>query len=78
MITEKQFKNKASDVSDSYDDFVSGLYGFSKDRGHIEEVYTYMVENPNAQTSDIIEYMDSLDGYLEPYVVVDDENMAVI
>lgn len=31
-----------------------------------------MVENPNAQTSDILEYMDFLDGYLEPYVVDDD------
>ena len=78
MITEKQFKNKASAVTDSYDDFVSGIYGFSKDRGHIDEVYEYMLANPEARTDDIIEYLDSLDGYLEPYVVVDDENMAVV
>ena len=78
MITEKQFVKLSAKVVDAYDDFITCLYGFAKDSGHVEEVYTFMLNNPEAQTGEVLEYMDSLDGYLEPYVVVDDENMAVV
>lgn len=57
-----ELKDLAENVSDTYDDFVDGMVCIMKkqEKEDIQSVVDYINGNPEATTSDIIEYLDEL------------------
>lgn len=73
MITKEQFNKVVNDVPDVYFDFSYGLYEECVEEDILDDVYHFMLNNPYADTSTILEYITKLEGITEPYVIVDDD-----
>ena len=55
-----ELKELLEHVSDTYEDFVGGVVCAIKHGGCMQEVKEYIVRNPEATSSDILEYLDEL------------------
>ena len=56
----EELKKMLENVSDSYDGFVLGVLNYCKGRtDRIEQMSTYVLDNPNIKSSDIVEKMIS-------------------
>lgn len=70
----KYFKAIIKKVPDAYPDFFNGMIAFLEDEEEItEKIIKYINNNPNATTSEILEYHTSIDP-TELEIVDDDEN----
>ena len=71
---ENTLKQLLKKVPDAYPDFVNGMIAFLEDEEEItERIIKYINNNPNATTSEILEYHTSIDP-TELEIVDDDEN----
>ena len=61
-------------VSDSYDDFVDGVVQVAKDYDGVRELIDYINNNPDADSSDITEYLFS--GGVELNIVSEEDGAA--
>lgn len=53
-----ELKERLKNVSDCYDDFVGGVIAAVRDgEKTAEEVLSYLNENPNAETSDVLDFI---------------------
>lgn len=73
MRTSSELKELAEKVSDTYPDFVRWISSIPIKYNIEDEVYDYMLNNPNATTSDILNYEAKLTGHTKPLEIVDDE-----
>ena len=57
-------KKALCEVSDSYDDFVRGVLAFvTKNPDNADAIMKYIEDNPDANTSEIAEFMIRLPGF---------------
>ena len=79
-MNEKLIKLEAlaKQVKDSYDDFVIGLRAdLSDEPDNLDKMIKYMENNPNANTSEIIEYLNDLEGIdTSALPIIDEERVA--
>lgn len=53
-----ELKNALRNVTDSYEDFVTGSFASVKgNEAHQEKLLKYLKDNPNVQTDDVIDYI---------------------
>ena len=70
---ENTLKQILKKVPDAYPDFVNGMMALLEDEEEItEKIIRYIKNNPNATTSEILEYHTSIDP-TELEIVDDDE-----
>lgn len=61
-----RLKELLNDVTDTYYDFVVGVLNYAKRNKSSQDAMTSFVENnPDARTSEILEYMISRDDYYD-------------
>lgn len=72
MITSDDLKTLANKVYDTYPDFVLWISTIPFKYNVGERIYDYMLNNPNASTSEILNYEAELTGKTEPLEIVDD------
>ncbi len=57
----EELKELLEGVSDTYEDFVDGMYLTLKDNPeYLEDVIQYIKDNPDKDSSDITEYLETI------------------
>ena len=58
MSNSESLREMLENISDSYPDFVSGIMLSMEDDNHVDRLIEFISDNPEADTSAIIAYVD--------------------
>lgn len=62
MTSREQFFEVANSLTDVYPDFARCLYSEAYDEGLLDEIYSFMANNPSCTTDEVLLRLDDLLG----------------